>query len=508
MRKKLTAALLAAGMAVSMIAAPVTAYGETRTDINIAIPLDPTTLAPNGMSGLGFTTAQLYDQLWYLTDGERIMRLATGVEMEDDTHFLVTIQSGIQDIEGNEITASDVLYSIELAKNGTQGYPGATNFIDIENSEVVDDTTVRLALTQPCSFQMDALSMVNIVTQAAYEASPDGMATTPVGSGPYKLVEYVSGSYAVLEANEDYWDGAPAIKDVRLQFITEASQRTNAFLTGEADFVCWLPAIDAPTVEGMEGVTVSAGASLGVDNLFFNCSSQSVCNNADLRKAIASAINNDAVMQAAYLGYGESTMASTSSLFGDYNPEWESFGDGTYYGYDVEKARNYLEASGVSEGTTIKLITSAMNEEIAETEVIQANLAELGLNVEITTFQDTLANVIVNQPGDWDIAVWSISNFPAQSSLATLNTFVGTTNNPGLEGNDRELLINDIAEAVAAYEEEENKEAMTKLMSDMYDILPMYGMFNRPDINAWNENLNVSYKCQNYPLIAEWSWNE
>ena len=127
-----------------------TADTETRDSLVVTIPGDPTTLAPNGASASGYTVPQIYDQLWNLTDGELIMRVATGYEREDETHYVVTIQSGIKDTAGNEIKASDVLYSIDLAKNGTQGYPGATRYIDLEKCEVVDDTTLRVVLTQPC----------------------------------------------------------------------------------------------------------------------------------------------------------------------------------------------------------------------------------------------------------------------------------------------------------------------------------------------------------------------
>lgn len=508
MRKKWMAALLAVGMAVSALSAPAVVYAQARTDVTIALPYDPVTLAPNGQSAFGHTTAQFYDQLWYLTNGERIMRLATNVENEDDTHFLITIQSGITDTDGNAITASDVLYSIQLAQNGTQGFPGAVRYIDVENSEVIDDTNLRIAMTQPCNFQMDALSMVNIVSQTAYEASPDGMATTPVGSGPYKLREYVSGSYAVLEANEDYWDGAPEIKEVRVQFIPEASQRTNAFMTGEVDMVVWVPAIDAANLEGMDGATLDAKTSLSIDNVFFNCSSQSVCDNENLRKAIATAINTEACLQSAYLGYGETSKSWVSSLFGDYDPDWETIGDGDYYAYDVEKAREYLEASGVAEGTTLRMVTDAQEMNITEAEIIQANLAEIGLNMEITTYQDTLADVVTNQRGDWDMAIFSITNYPAQNSLATINTFYYSINYPALEGEEFDKIEEDVQTAVGIYDDTEREEAMMTLMEDMYEILPSYGMINRPDINAWNSDLNVTYKCQNFPLIAEWSWNE
>lgn len=481
--------------------------GNTKDTVKIAMSNDPLTLAPNGYSSEGFSTAQLYDQLWYLTDGERIMRLAESVEAEDDTHLLIKIQSGIKDIDGNEISASDVLFSVGLAKNGTAGYPGATRYVDMENSEIVDDTTVRLALSQPCSFQADALSMVNIVSEASYNASSDGMVTTPVGSGPYRLKEYVSGSYLVLEANEDYWAGAPAIKEVTLQFIAEESQRTNALLTGEVDLARDIAYVDVSTVDSTDGLEVWIEDTLTASVLFYNCSSASICDNEDLRKAIALAINTEACKSASYGGYASNISTCTSPRFGDYREEWASLSAETdYYAYDVEKAKEYLAASGIAQGTTIKLVHNGSNKQASEAEVIQACLNEIGLNCELVSVPDTTADLVTNQPEDWDIVLWTWTNFPAQSSLATLNTFMYSNNYMHLEGAEKDSIFGKIEEAVAAYDDTEKDEIMLSLYQDLYDILPAYGLYNIQLLSGRDAGLNVVSKCHGFPLFTETTW--
>lgn len=481
--------------------------GETKNTVKIAISIDPLTLAPNGYSSDGFSTAQLYDQLWYLTNGERIMRLAESVEVEDDTHLLIKIQSGIQDIAGNEIKASDVLFSVGLAKNGTAGYPGATRYIDIDNSEVIDDTTVRLALSQPCSFQADALSMVNIVSETAYNASEDGMVTTPVGSGPYKLKEYVSGSYLVMEANEDYWAGAPAIKEVTLQFIAEESQRTNALLTGEVDLARTIAYVDVPTIDSADGLEVWIQDTLGASVLFYNCSSASACDNEELRKAIAFAINNEACKSASYGGYASNISTCTSPRFGDYREAWaELAADTGYYAYNVDKAKECLANAGVAEGTTIKLVHTGSNKQAAEAEVIQSCLKEIGLNCELVAVPDTTADLVSNQPESWDIVLWTWTNFPAQSSLATLNTFIYSNNYMHLEGAEQDSIFGKIEEAVALSDDAKKDEVMLSLYQDLYDILPVYGLYNIQTLDGKDAGLNVVSKCEGFPLFTETSW--
>lgn len=538
MKKKLVAMVLAIAMTCSLAAcggsgkgdAPADTGTETTSDepdeteetqdvgeeesgtsakdtVKVAMNNDPLTLAPNGYSSDGFSAAQLYDQLWYLTDGERIMRLAESVEVEDDTHLLIKIQSGIKDIEGNELGASDVLFSVGLAKNGTAGYPGATRYIDMDNSEVVDDTTVRLALSQPCSFQADALSMVNIVSEAAYNASEDGMVTTPVGSGPYKLKEYISGSYLVLEANEDYWAGAPAIKEVTLQFIAEESQRTNALLTGEVDLARDVAYVDVSTVDSTDGLEVWIEDTLTASVLFYNCSSASICDNEDLRKAIAFAINNEACKSASYGGYASNIATCTSPRFGDYKEEWAALSaDTDYYAYNVDKAKECLAASGVAEGTTIKLVHNGNNKQAAEAEVIQSCLKEIGLNCELVSVPDTTADLVSNQPESWDIVLWTWTNFPAQSSLATLNTFIYSSNYMHLEGAEKDSVFGKIEEAVATYDAAQKDEVMLALYQDLYDILPAYGLYNIQLLNGKDAGLNMVSKCQSFPLFTETTW--
>ncbi len=516
--KKVISVALASVLMVSLAACGNDSNSNTASDtesstssskdsVTIAVLSDPTTLAPNGQSGDGYTYAQLYDQLWNLTDGELVMRVGTGYEQEDDTHYVITIQSGIKDTAGNEITASDVLFSLELAKNGTAGYPGAVRYIDIENCEVIDDTTLRVALTEPCSFQMDSLSLVNLVTQKSYEASPDGMVTTPVGSGPYVLNEYVTGSYITMDYNPDYWDGGdPEIKHITVNFVGEDSQRANVVLTGEVDFSYIIGYTDAPALEEAEGIVLDNEPSLNSTVLFFNNSSKSEFGgNLELRKAVAYAINNDAVIQVAAGGYAAETKSGTSSKFADYSEDFaEISADTDYYAYNVEKAKEAFEKSGVPEGTTLTLITGATGGQAAAAQTIQSNLKEIGLNVEIVKYPDTQNDVIANQPENWDMSISSWTNYPAQSTLAMLNTFF-SSDYFHLEGEEKEVIMGAISKAMKA-SEEDVPEAMDELMTIMYEQLPYYGLFDECRTNAYNDQLNVVWKCQDYPLINQWSW--
>lgn len=506
-QRKVTTMLMAAVMAGTLLLG-TGAAAEGKDSVVISVGGDPTTLAPNGQSGDGWTYAQIYDQLWNLSGSELTMRLATGYEAEDETHYVITIQPGIKDTAGNEIKAADVLFSIGLAKNGTAGYPGATRYVDVENCEVIDDTTLRVALTQPCSFQMNALSMVNIVTQASYEASEDGMVTTPVGSGPYMLEEYVTGSHITMTANPDYWDGQPeAINKVTVNFVQEASQRANVALTGESDFSYCVSYMDSQALEDAENLVFSHDTSLNSTVMIFNNYETSpFSGNLDLRKAVAYATNNEAIIATAVGGFGEVSVSCTSPNFSDYNESYAEISAETgNYAYNMEKAKEHLAASGVAEGTTLRLLIGNQVGFDVAGQVIQAGLAELGLNMELLYYPDTQNVVASNQPEDWDFALWSWTNYPAQSGLATLNTFIVASDYTHLPEAEQEVIATDVANAMAA-PEDGVAAAMDVLMTDMYEQIPVYGLFDECRLNAYNADLNVVFKCQDYPLINKWTW--
>lgn len=310
-----------------------------------------------------------------------------------------------------------------------------------------------------------------------------------------------------MEANEDYWAGAPAIKEITLQFIAEESQRTNALLTGEVDLARTIAYVDVPTIDSTDGLEVSIEDTMSASVLFYNCSSVSACDNEELRKAIAFAINNEACKSASYGGYASNISTCTSPRFGDYREAWaELAADTGYYAYNVDKAKECLVNAGVAEGTTIKLVHTGSNRQAAEAEVIQSCLKEIGLNCELVAVPDTTADLVTNQPESWDIVLWTWTNFPAQSSLATLNTFIYSNNYMHLEGAEQDSIFGKIEEAVGIYDDAKKDEVMLALYQDLYDILPVYGLYNVQSLNGKDAKLNIVSKCQDFPLFTETSW--
>ena len=194
-----------------------------------------------------------------MKDDEFVNQLAEEVTSnEDATQWTIRIREGATFHNGNPVTADDVLYSLQHVANSPNGMMGYM-YVDWENSSTDGDRTVTLAMMQPhATFVEEALGEISPIFP---NGSSDEDFNTDIGSGPYKLVSFSADTGAVLEAYEDYWDGAPSIKTVEFVPMAEAATRTTALTGGQIDFANQISATDAASIEGNEGFEVFAPAS-------------------------------------------------------------------------------------------------------------------------------------------------------------------------------------------------------------------------------------------------------
>ena len=280
--------------------------GEKKDTVVYAYPNDPESFGPlrQPKSGYSEMTYQIYDCLFtYDTDGNFVPSVCTEVEQVDGSHYKLHLRNDVKFSDGHLLTAEDVVYSLKMYSEDSNS-SSWVKYLDMENTKAADDVTVELALVSEYAFAISTLQNVNLFYQEAYEASVDGMTSNPIGSGPYTLKEYVSGSYALFEARDDYWGDKASIPNLKVMFIKEASQRTTALQTGEVDCAYDVLSSDYSGLiaEGFSGSEIITDRAL---NLMFNNSSSSICQDPKVRQAIAYATDNEGILQAAYGGYGE-----------------------------------------------------------------------------------------------------------------------------------------------------------------------------------------------------------
>jgi ABC-type transport system substrate-binding protein len=219
--------------------------GAIHDVINVGINADPGDLSPWApvSTGRSDTEEMLYQALATYVNGEAESLLYKDYKLSDDEKYLdVFLYDYIRDSAGNPLKASDVVFSFDKAK--ASGNIRAISICD--KAETLDEYSVRFYLNKQLFIGEipSFLTQFYIVTRAAYEASPDGMATTPVSTAPYTVTRYTSGYILTFEKNQDYWQTdeslTPAraktnVKTINFYIITEPSQMTIALENGSID---------------------------------------------------------------------------------------------------------------------------------------------------------------------------------------------------------------------------------------------------------------------------------
>ena len=278
--------------------------------------------------------------------------LAESAEQIDDLTYQIKIREGIYDTAGNPFTAEDAIYSFNKCKEVSS----LTQVNIIESMELVNELAFNMTLTNnTVGTFYDVCNAINMVTEESYEASPDGMVTTPVGTSPMVLSDYVAGSHAIFTKADSYWnDAANESKDpdagycsmwdysdidvIHFECITDTATMAIALETGEIDIARSIGVEDLALFESNDDVVMFSApdAALGVA---FNASENSPMNNINLRLAIAYCINSEDCLIAVANGYGEVAKAWSYKTFVDYQKEWDSQ---DYFEFDLDRAKEYL----------------------------------------------------------------------------------------------------------------------------------------------------------------------
>lgn len=406
----------------------ITAEGKSE-DITVTVSsntdvagIAPFAAAQSGRNGIRYL---IYDQLAIMKDpgGEvedMAFQMAKNITKIDNDTYEIELYDYIHDWAGNPVTADDVIFSYTtMADSGVSGKFSRL----FKSMDKIDDYNVRLHLQNTAlGTAQYVLQYCPVVSQKAYESQTEGeLAQYPIGTGGYKIVDYVSGGYCYLERVEDYWQTDPTLrsysfsgqaKEIKIVVQTEAAQRANALVTGNVDVI---PIVGSTDIElfrnedgtAKDGYNVLAALSGVTYYMPFNCSEDSPLNNIELRKAVSYAIDSIGVMDGTFgkNGYMPSKECA-NALLADYNPEWDNE---DYYDYNVDKAKECLENSGLQD-VSLKLMISTDANEKAMAVFIQQYLSVVGIDVQIESYDAALLTEYKENSTMWDMRIDQVGN--------------------------------------------------------------------------------------------------
>jgi len=374
------------------------AASAKRTDLRFALDQEPATLDPNFMGdGAGFMVAvNIYAGLVYITDDFQIQPdLAKEWEISADRlEYTFHLRDDVTFHNGEHFTAADVKYSYERAMESP--YAGMVTS-NMKSMEAVDDYTIKITLNVPNAAALDCFgsTFLRIVNQKAVEEAGEKFGYNPLGAGtgPFKFVSWTTGESIVLTANEDYYKGAPSIKDVTFKIITDYNTATIAVETGEVD-IARIGYANLESVQDNKDLVIESVASMVYDYIGFN-TTKAPFDNPKVRQAIAYSVDKNELLQVAINGETGGVNAVIPMPKGGFGYNY----DIELYPKNIEKAKQLLLEAGYAEGFTCTIYTPESNERKNSAQYIQYCLAEIGITAQIEVMQQAALLELIKKGG-------------------------------------------------------------------------------------------------------------
>ena len=282
---------------------------EDRPDLVIAVQQNPPKLDPVLFSR-NVSLRVLYNVFDYPLDTDFnagwVLKpgLATEWTRVDDTTLEIKLREGVTFHDGLEMTAEDVAFSygpVRMSAEDSPGYALTRPYMGtIKSVEAIDRYRVRITTHAPDPLLERRLAgwSAQIVSKAAFERLNDwdAWAQSPVGTGPYKVVDVATDDYILLESHDDYWGGKPPFKSIRFKVVPELSARIAGLRAGDFDMITEVTPDQVEAIRSLDGFDVVGGST--VNHRVINLGTKSGwLADPKVRKAMSLAIDRQLIVE-------------------------------------------------------------------------------------------------------------------------------------------------------------------------------------------------------------------
>lgn len=326
------------------------------------------------------------------------------------------IRDGIKFSNGNEVTVEDCIYSIQRAKDAQGPWVGMLDMI--KSIEDGGENNLIITLNTPSPSFLSTLAMCGFgIMPKDYceEAGDDGIASDPVGTGPFVLHEWKQGEKMVFVKNPYYWEeGCPKVDEIDMVVVKDDSTRIMQLQSGQIDIATQIPYSSVDQLKSKDGITVNLFDSTDVKFIIINCQNKYLSDKR-VRQALKLATDKAAINNAVYFGYGElaETFLSPSSPHFNANiPKSE---------VNIEKAKALLEEAGLGDGFELTLeVGSGDTAYLQIATMLQEQWGNIGVKLSIQQI-DTATARQNWKDGNYDVYIsYMTSDMTDTSELAGL----------------------------------------------------------------------------------------
>lgn len=310
--------------------------------------------------------------------------LAESWDVSDDgTVYTFYLRDGIRFHDGTTCDAEAVKWNFDWILDEANASPRRSELSNIDRVTVEDPITVRIELKTPFAPFLSIISdrAGYIVSPTARQEYGEDFIRNPVGSGPFRFVEWVQDDHATFTRFEDYWEeDLPYLDEIRYRPIPDATVALTELRTGNIDFLFSVDPKDIESIESADNLNYLEGSGVGYQGLWVNTATGPLANQ-DLREAVSLAIDREALLIAAYRNVGQIAGGPIPPSSWAFDPEYP------VVQRDLERAREKLAEGGEPDGFSMVIKVANTPEGQLITQVMQASLSEVGIQAEIQTLE-------------------------------------------------------------------------------------------------------------------------
>jgi peptide/nickel transport system substrate-binding protein len=353
--------------------------------LNVAEPGEPKTLDPHRSTLDVFrhsVRSAIFDSLTWVDPVTLTVqpKLAESWTVSPDGRTVTfKLRSGVKFHDGTPFSAGDVAFTIRRVQDPTIASQFAPQVATVKSVDVVDDTTVRFNLSRPTPPLLANLLQVQIVG----EKSIGSIETKPIGTGPFRFVEFVPGDHLSMAKNPDYWvAGVPLLDNLVFKNVPDAQSRLAQLRAGSIQMIDGLDPKDVKQAQGFPNAFVFASKPVNLYEIFQINTKRAPFSDKRVRQALSYAFDRKGYLNKFWYGYARLGDNPFVKEMPAYLP-----GSDTMYQFDLKRTDALLKQAGFSKAKPLKMeILTLIGYPTlkAMAVLLQANLNKLGHKVTIT----------------------------------------------------------------------------------------------------------------------------
>lgn len=359
-------------------------------ELRVALGQLPASLHPHmdvSLLSIGAVFSQIFDSLLIIgDDGQPQPALAESYKLIDPLTWELKLRKDVVFHNGEPLNAETIKWNVKFIKDPESKSRRAPWFSTVSEVQVIDDYTVRLITARPMPDLPYYLAATFVLPPRYYQQAGANFGQSPVGSGPYKLAEYVRDERLVLEQAADSWREAGPVRKLVFLHTPEDATRVASLEAGEVDVAYALPLEHVARLE-QRGHTVSIAPTGQSFIVQMRQPKGGPIADKRVRQALSYAVNTDAIISQLLLGRADKLQGQyvASDAFG-FNPAVKA------YSHDKQKARQLLSEAGYASGLELVLTTSS-GRYLKDLEVAQALLsqfADVGVTIKLEVLESAV----------------------------------------------------------------------------------------------------------------------